>query len=57
MADRTSYSCSECGAEPTTDEAIRRRTLADLDPDKWQTLCCPDCGVRLETIFVGGEDA
>jgi uncharacterized protein (UPF0212 family) len=29
--------------------------MAGLDPAKWQTLCCPNCGRRLETAFVGSE--
>jgi hypothetical protein len=30
--------------------------MGGLDPDKWQTLCCPDCGSRLKTVFVGLEE-
>jgi len=27
--------------------------MGGLDPMKWQTLCCPSCGSRLQTIYVG----
>lgn len=46
--------CETC--ERTVDpakEATRTRTYGDLDPERWQTLCCPDCGHRLKTVFVG----
>ena len=49
------YLCENCGAEPTRSDAIRTKTMGDLDPTKWQTLCCPDCGMRLKTVFVGDE--
>jgi uncharacterized protein (UPF0212 family) len=29
--------------------------MGDLDPTKWQTLCCPHCGNRLKTVFVADE--
>jgi len=48
--------CDRCGAVDVED-ATRTRTVGDLDPDTWQTLCCPDCGVRLRTVYVGGDDA
>jgi DNA-directed RNA polymerase subunit RPC12/RpoP len=50
-----SLECGTCGAEVAGDEAIRRKTFGDLDSDRWQTLCCPDCGARLRTIFVGPD--
>ncbi|WP_246998051.1 hypothetical protein [Halosolutus gelatinilyticus] len=31
----------------------RTKTIGGLDPTKWQTLCSPNCGVRLKTVFVG----
>lgn len=45
--------CDNCGAAVDESDAVRRRTYGDLDPDAWQTLCCPDCGARLRTVFVG----
>ncbi|WP_200830872.1 hypothetical protein [Haloarcula mannanilytica] len=47
--------CDTCGRSVTVDEAIRRETVGDLDSDRWQTLCCPDCGARLRTVFVGPD--
>ena len=35
--------------------AVRRETMGDLDPTTWQTFCCPNCGSRLKTVFVGNE--
>ena len=46
--------CDRCGAVDVED-ATRTRTVGDLDPDTWQTLCCPDCGARLRTVFVGPD--
>jgi len=37
------------------ESAVRRETYGPLDPEKWQTFCCPDCGRRLKTVFVGAE--
>lgn len=51
------YHCECCGADVARGEAIRTETYGDLDPTKWQTLCCPDCGARLKTVFVGGDSA
>lgn len=56
MAGEDPYTCEACGAETTRRDAIRRATMADLDPQTWQTLCCPDCGARLETVYVGDAD-
>jgi DNA-directed RNA polymerase subunit RPC12/RpoP len=47
--------CDTCGREVDPGEAIRTETMGGLDPAKWQTLCCPDCGNRLKTVFVGDE--
>ncbi len=47
--------CDTCEQSVTREDAIRRETMADLDPDKWQVLCCPNCGNRLKTVFVGNE--
>ena len=44
-----------CGSAVPTEDARRRETMGDLDPTKWQTFCCPDCGCRLKTVFVGNE--
>lgn len=51
-ADDT-YDCDACGATVVFEDARRAKTMGRLDPDKWQTLCCPDCGTRLQTVFVG----
>jgi len=45
--------CETCDRTVDPEEAIRTRTYGDLDPDRWRTLCCPDCGRRLKTVFVG----
>lgn len=47
--------CDTCGRDVERSEATRRETLGDLDSDRWQTLCCPDCGSRLKTVFVGPD--
>jgi hypothetical protein len=44
-----------CGARVDPEEATRTKTYGDLDPTKWQALCCPTCGRKLETVFVGDE--
>ncbi|EMA33978.1 hypothetical protein [Haloarcula japonica] len=45
--------CDTCDRSVSAEEAIRRETFGDLDADRWQTLCCPNCGARLRTVFVG----
>jgi len=47
--------CDGCGATVAFEDAIRSETLGSLDPDVWQTLCCPTCGARLRTVFVGDD--
>ena len=47
--------CETCGTGVSREEARRTKTMGDLDPSKWQTLCCPNCGNRLKTVFVGDE--
>lgn len=49
------FECDACGTVATSDDAIRTEPMGDLDPTTWQTLCCPNCGRRLETVFVGLE--
>jgi len=58
MEDPTaeSFRCETCDRSVAREAAIRRETFGSLDPEKWQTLCCPDCGRRLKTVFVGDED-
>lgn len=46
--------CDTCGKTVPFDDARRTKTIGDLDPTTWQTLCCPACGSRLKTVFVGG---
>lgn len=55
MPDAEPVHCDTCGATVTVDEARRTETYGDLDSDTWQTLCCPSCGSRLKTVFVGDE--
>jgi Zn finger protein HypA/HybF involved in hydrogenase expression len=47
--------CDTCEAEVPADDATRTKTMGGLDATKWQTLCCPRCGNRLKTVFVGRE--
>jgi len=54
MTDET-LTCEECGETVPREAATRTETMGSLDPTKWQTLCCPTCGARLKTVFVGGE--
>jgi Zn finger protein HypA/HybF involved in hydrogenase expression len=49
------FHCDTCDADVPRTEATRTETYGDLDSDTWQTLCCPQCGSRLKTVFVGGE--
>lgn len=57
MPGRTSdtFECPTCDAVVARGEARRTETIGDLDPTKWQTLCCPHCGTRLKTVFVGDD--
>jgi DNA-directed RNA polymerase subunit RPC12/RpoP len=55
MPDSDTYHCDTCDREVPSDEATRGETMGDLDPETWQTLSCPHCGNRLQTVFVGGE--
>ena len=45
----------ECGAAVEPTEATRTKSYGDLDPSTWQALCCPNCGRKLTTVFVGDE--
>jgi hypothetical protein len=47
--------CDTCDADVSRADATRTETYGGLDSDRWQTLCCPNCGSRLKTVFVGGE--
>ncbi|WP_171052288.1 hypothetical protein [Haloterrigena sp. H1] len=47
------FECDACGETVSLNEARRTKTMGGLDPAKWQTLCCPSCGARLQTIYVG----
>ncbi|WP_265109784.1 hypothetical protein [Halosolutus halophilus] len=46
------FECDTCGAVLAFEDARRTKTMGGLDPTKWQTLCCPNCGSRLKTVFV-----
>ncbi|WP_436931557.1 hypothetical protein [Halosimplex halobium] len=54
MSDDDLY-CETCERSVPREAAIRSETIADLDPTKWQALCCPDCGRKLKTVFVARE--
>jgi hypothetical protein len=43
----------ECGARVHREDARQAETYGGLDPEKWQTLCCPNCGRQLKTVYVG----
>ncbi|MDF9745794.1 hypothetical protein [Natrinema salsiterrestre] len=47
------FECDACGNRVSVDEARRTKTMGGLDPTRWQTVCCPACGSRLKTVFVG----
>ena len=47
------FECNACETTVLFDEARRTKTMGGLDAMKWQTLCCPDCGERLKTVYVG----
>lgn len=49
------FTCDHCGTVTDRGGAIRTETMGGLDSTAWQTLCCPDCGRRLQTVFVGDE--
>ncbi|QZP38788.1 hypothetical protein [Halobaculum magnesiiphilum] len=55
MTEGADYTCDNCGAEFTSAEATRTETMGGLDADAWQTLCCPTCGARVKTVFVGRD--
>lgn len=47
------FECATCDATVRFEEARRTKTMGGLDPTTWQTLCCPRCGSRLKTVYVG----
>ena len=55
ITDGESLTCEHCGDTVDPADATRSKTMGDLDPTKWQTLCCPTCGGRLKTVYVGDE--
>ena len=55
ITDGESLTCGNCGATVDPADATRSKTMGGLDPTKWQTLCCPTCGDRLKTVYVGDE--
>ncbi|GGN98546.1 hypothetical protein [Haloarcula pellucida] len=48
------FDCDTCGRTVARAEADVSGTFGDLDG--WHTLCCPHCGARLRTVFVGSEE-
>ena len=52
---RDRFECERCGTVASRAETRRSKTMGGLDPKRWQTLCCPNCGTRLKTVFVGDE--
>lgn len=55
MTEGSEYACDNCGADFTSVGATRTETMGGLDADAWQTLCCPACGVRVKTVFMGRD--
>lgn len=53
--DADEYTCDSCAATFGRAAATRTETMGGLDPSTWQTLCCPACGARVRTVYVGGE--
>jgi Zn finger protein HypA/HybF involved in hydrogenase expression len=53
MTGDDTFQCDVCDAVVDGGDAHRRKTYGGLDPERWQTLCCPNCGSRLKTVFVG----
>jgi len=51
-----SFHCGTCDREVPSEAATRTKTFGGLDSEKWQSFCCPDCGRKLKTVFVGLED-
>jgi hypothetical protein len=47
--------CDTCERAVDRAATTRIEPYGDLDPTKWQSLCCPDCGRKLQTVFVGRE--
>lgn len=45
--------CDTCGTAVRFEDARRTKTMGGLAPTTWQTLCCPRCGSRLKTVYVG----
>lgn len=48
--------CDTCDRAVAREAATRSETYADLDPERWQALCCPDCGQQLKTVFVAPQE-
>lgn len=51
--DGVPIECDTCETVVAFEDARRSKTIGGLDPTTWQTLCCPACGSRLRTVFVG----
>lgn len=47
------FECENCERTIAFEDARRMETMGGLDSTKWQTLCCPHCGTRLKTVYVG----
>lgn len=56
MSEESNLTCNSCGESVPLERADVSGTMGDLDPEMWQTLCCPNCGERLKTVFVGSEE-
>jgi len=55
MISEADLYCGTCERSVRRETATRSETVADLDPSKWQALCCPDCGRKLKTVFVARD--
>jgi len=48
--------CGTCDHRIGREAVTRSETCADLNPDRWQALCCPDCGQKLRMVFVAPDE-
>lgn len=55
-SDEDELFCDTCDRAVDREAATRTEPYGDLDPTKWQSLCCPHCGRKVETVFVPTEE-
>ena len=56
MADTDDLVCETCDRAVSREAATRTKPYADLDPKRWQSLCCPTCGRRIKTVLVRPDE-